>query len=131
MVWLIDGDATLTPTVSVRLATGHTVGHQVVDIVSPCGAAAVWLGDVVHHALQLRHPTLCLRDEHDSTASIKTRCTLLEEVAQTDALLLSPHLPFPGAGRVVKLAERGAFEYHAIVHEQSAERDGATMGVAI
>ena len=103
MILLVDGCVDVTPTIRVEMAPGHTPGHQVVWITSPCGSAsAVWIGDALHHAVQLRHPKWCTIFDHDEAESVATRVALLERLAASSHILVSPHFPFQRlAGRIV------------------------------
>lgn len=61
---------------------------------------AVYVGDALHHALQVENPEWSPVFDVLPTMSRETRRNLVERAWRDRALVLSYHLPFPGAGRV-------------------------------
>ncbi|MGH7039497.1 MAG: MBL fold metallo-hydrolase, partial [Stellaceae bacterium] len=82
-------------------APGHTPGNVVIHARSQ-GDHAVFLGDVVHHQLQLAKPEWSTRACSDMELSRTTRTRLIEEHAAGGTLLLPAHFPDPSAGRIVR-----------------------------
>ena len=89
-------------------APGHTPGNVVIHARSR-DAHAVFLGDVVHHQLQLAKPDWSTRACSDLELSRRTRTRLIEEHAEQGTLLLPAHFPAPSAGRIVR--HNGAYRY--------------------
>jgi len=112
---LVDGDETLFPGVTLVLTKGHTPGHQCVRIESR-GQVAYYVGDLLHTVPQVTWPEFCPifdccrwssaraieveRPPLDENVSVFHRRKLLERIHAEGAMLLSPHLPFPGMGRL-------------------------------
>jgi glyoxylase-like metal-dependent hydrolase (beta-lactamase superfamily II) len=61
---------------------------------------AVYVGDLVHHALQIEHPEWSPVFDALPSLSRETRRALVERARREQSLVLSYHLPFPGIGRV-------------------------------
>ena len=78
---------------------GHTPGLQVTRI-SSGGEAAYFIGDVLHVSLQFGLPHYSPSFDYDQSLSVPSRRRLLDTIQAEGALLISPHLPFPGVGRV-------------------------------
>ena len=60
---------------------------------------AIYVGDMVHHPLQIDHPDWCPTFDALPPLSRETR-KLIERARREHALVLSYHFPFPGIGRV-------------------------------
>lgn len=95
---LVSGSHSLTPGLTVKPAPGHTIGHQMLHLVSN-GHHALFTGDCFHHPIQLVEPAIPFGDAEDLTQAIATRHMLLELAADLDALLIPAHLPAPYAVR--------------------------------
>jgi glyoxylase-like metal-dependent hydrolase (beta-lactamase superfamily II) len=92
-------------------APGHTPGNIIIHARSR-DDHAVFMGDVVHHQLQLAKPEWSTRACSDMELSRRTRTRLIEEHAGQGTLLLPAHFPAPTAGRIRRhgAAYRYAFE---------------------
>lgn len=95
---LVTGEHRLTPGVGVEPAPGHTVGHQLLHLVS-ARRHALFTGDCFHHPIQLIDPAIPFGDSEDMEQTIATRLKLVEMAADLDALLIAAHLPAPYAVR--------------------------------
>jgi glyoxylase-like metal-dependent hydrolase (beta-lactamase superfamily II) len=89
-------------------APGHTPGNIVIHARSR-DDHAVFMGDVVHHQLQLAKPEWSTRACSDMELSRRTRTRLVEEHAERGTLLLPAHFPAPSVGRIVR--HNGAYRY--------------------
>jgi glyoxylase-like metal-dependent hydrolase (beta-lactamase superfamily II) len=78
---------------------GHTPGLQVTRIASK-GHCAYFIGDALHVLLQFSFPHYSPSFDWDSEKSVIARTKLLDTIHAEGALLMSPHLPFPGIGHV-------------------------------
>lgn len=96
---LFDGERELWPGVRLLPTPGHTPGHTSVWVESG-GACALLLGDVCHHPLHFAHPDWVSSFDTHPRQTPATRAWLLARAAQRDALVLCPHAPHPGLGRV-------------------------------
>mmetsp|Transcript_45074 Transcript_45074/g.114293 ORF Transcript_45074/g.114293 Transcript_45074/m.114293 type:complete len:273 (+) Transcript_45074:3-821(+) len=125
LVKLVEGDTSLLPSVQVLSTKGRTPGHQCVRIESR-GQVAYYVGDVLHTVPQVTWPEFspifdCCRWTPDlgkqmerpplaRDASAKQRKALLQRIYEDHAVILSPHLPFPGIGRLEEIGG-GRFRY--------------------
>ena len=117
MLQLVDGDHCVCDGVYLRMAAGHTPGHQIVEIeleeVEGEGGGggggggeekkakkAYFVGDLLHQAAQVSHPEWEPLFDWNKKAARKSRTELLERIEREGASLISPHLPFPGVGVV-------------------------------
>ncbi|CAK0842506.1 unnamed protein product, partial [Prorocentrum cordatum] len=98
MVDLVDGEVELLPGLRLLPCPGHTPGHQAVRIDGGAGRVAYFVGDALHQAQQILEPGLCPVPAA-RRRPLRVRA-LLDRASREGALLLSPHLPFPGCGRV-------------------------------
>jgi glyoxylase-like metal-dependent hydrolase (beta-lactamase superfamily II) len=81
-------------------APGHTPGNVVIHARSG-EATAVFMGDVIHHPLQLIRPEWSTIACTDRDLSRQTRTRLIEEHADRGTRLLPAHFPTPTVGRIV------------------------------
>jgi glyoxylase-like metal-dependent hydrolase (beta-lactamase superfamily II) len=96
---LADGEHEIAPGVRLLPLPGHTPGHMGVVFTSG-REMAVYVGDLVHHPLQIDHPEWSPIFDSLPPLSRETRRQLVERARREHALVLSYHLPFPGIGRV-------------------------------
>jgi hypothetical protein len=61
---------------------------------------AIYVGDLVHHPLQIDHPEWSPIFDSLPQLSRETRRQLVERARREHALVLSYHLPFPGIGHL-------------------------------
>jgi glyoxylase-like metal-dependent hydrolase (beta-lactamase superfamily II) len=89
----------IAPGVRLLPLPGHTPGHMGVVFTSG-QEMAIYVGDLIHHPLQIEHPDWCPIFDALPPISRETRRQLLERAHRDGALVLSYHLPFPGIGHV-------------------------------
>jgi glyoxylase-like metal-dependent hydrolase (beta-lactamase superfamily II) len=90
------------PGVTMMPSPGESPGHCNVRVNSQ-GARFYYLGDLFHYAGEVQH--LGWMDPgRDPVKMGESRQRLLDEVADSDAILLYTHSPFPGWGRIVSHA---------------------------
>ena len=108
---LVDDDFALEDGLWFEAAPGHTPGNVVIHARSR-DERAVFLGDVLHHQLQLAKPEWSTLACTDRELSRKTRIRLIEEHAEHGTRLLPAHFPAPTVGHIVRhgSAYRYAFE---------------------
>jgi glyoxylase-like metal-dependent hydrolase (beta-lactamase superfamily II) len=106
---LFDGPLQLAPGVSLLPTPGHTPGHVSV-LVESQGRTALYLGDVCHHPLHFAHPGWISSFDTDPGQTPRTRAWLFAMLAERDALVLCPHAPAPGLGKVVRVDSRAGFD---------------------
>jgi glyoxylase-like metal-dependent hydrolase (beta-lactamase superfamily II) len=83
---------------------GHSPGHVVINVASE-GARGVLTGDVIHHQIQLRFPTMSTKADSDTNLARTTRTALIDRLADTSTLLLPAHFLTPTIGRIQSAAE--------------------------
>ncbi|MBF6547599.1 MBL fold metallo-hydrolase [Nocardia brasiliensis] len=93
------GGFAITPGLRLIPTPGHTPGHLAVELRSG-SAEAVITGDCMHHPVQLSHPDISSCVDIDPGRAETTRRALLNELADTETLLLGTHFPDPTAGYV-------------------------------
>ena len=90
----VEGGHAIDDRLVVVPAPGHTPGHVMVRL-EEGGARAVFCGDAIHHAIQVYAPHWNhAADEHPEEAA-RTRRRLLEDCAETGALLFPTHFGAP------------------------------------
>ncbi|WP_427307237.1 MBL fold metallo-hydrolase [Cupriavidus sp. H39] len=86
--------------VSARVTGGHTPGHCVVDVASN-GEKLTFVGDAIFE-VGFDQPEWQNGFEHDPEAAVDVRIALLNEAAETGALLAAAHVAFPSIGHIAK-----------------------------
>lgn len=104
LVDLVETDHAICDGVRLRETPGHSPGHVSV-VVESQGARALITGDFIHHPTQLAYPHWCTDFDLDRALATETRQAMLEELADTDTLILGTHFPAPTAGRVRRIGE--------------------------
>lgn len=98
---LVDGEVQLTPEIRLLPTPGHTPGHMSVVIESD-GDTAIFLGDLCHHVSQFAHPEWVTTFDSHPAQTPHARARLFEFALSKDALLVCPHAPYPGLGRLAR-----------------------------
>lgn len=104
MLELFEGETRLSPEISLLPTPGHSPGHTSVLIESQ-GQAAIFLGDVCHHPLHFSHPDWVSAFDTHPDITPRTRDWLFKLAAERDALLVCPHAPTPGLGRLQRTGD--------------------------
>jgi len=95
----VESDHRIDPWVSLEPSPGHTPGHVSVRIASE-GSEALITGDLVHTPLQFAHPDASSRPDADPGQATATRRRYVEELSETDVLILGTHFAPPSAGHL-------------------------------
>jgi glyoxylase-like metal-dependent hydrolase (beta-lactamase superfamily II) len=93
--------------VSARVTGGHTPGHCVVDVASN-GEKLTFVGDAIFE-VGFDNPKWQNGFEHEPEVAADVRIALLNEAAETGALLAAAHVAFPSIGHVAKKGESFRF----------------------
>lgn len=91
---LVAGDHRLSEALAVQAAPGHTIGHQMLHLVSDA-RHGLFTGDCFHHPLQLVEPSIPFGDAENQKQVEAMRRKLVAMAADLDALLVAAHLPAP------------------------------------
>jgi glyoxylase-like metal-dependent hydrolase (beta-lactamase superfamily II) len=98
---LVDDDYGLDDGFWFEGAPGHTPGNVVIHARSG-DDKAVFMGDVIHHPLQLLKPEWSTLACTDRDLSRETRTRLIEEHAEHGTRLFPAHFPSPTVGRIIR-----------------------------
>lgn len=96
---LIEQDEEILPGIQAVFAPGHTPGHIALLLESD-GAQLLHLADAVHQPIQVVYPHWSPVFDMQHHISPVTRRNVLLRAAETGALVLAYHFPFPGLGHV-------------------------------
>ena len=96
---LVDGEASVTPELSLLPTPGHTPGHCSLAVAS-AGERAVILGDVAHHPLHLTRLWIAAIDELPRV-SRRTKRAMAERLIEEQALVAAGHFTPNSFGRLV------------------------------
>lgn len=102
----VDQEVEPMPGLTVIPTPGESPGHQIVRLRSN-GETFFYVGDLLHHMAEVEHPSW-VSPYRDNAAMIQSRRRLLEEAADSSALVVFTHARFPAWGRV----SRSGDEYH-------------------
>jgi glyoxylase-like metal-dependent hydrolase (beta-lactamase superfamily II) len=105
---LVDDDFAMEDGLWFESAPGHTPGNVVIHARSR-DATGLFVGDVLHHPIQLLKPEWSTRACSDQDLSRRTRLRLIEEHAERGTLLFPAHFPTPTKGRIVRA--EGGYRY--------------------
>ena len=107
---LVDDDWELEDGIWLTPSPGHSPGHVCVNVRSQ-NQRAIFTGDLIHHALQCVEPdwSTCFCAD-PKMAALSRRC-VLEDVADTDTIVVPTHFPGPTAGRVVTSENAWRFRF--------------------
>jgi len=105
---LADGEAAITPELSLLSTPGHTPGHCSIGVAS-AGERAVILGDVAHHPLHLIRIWVAAVDELPR-ASRRTKRRLVERLIGEQLLVAGGHFTPGSFGRFIMVEGRRAWQ---------------------
>jgi glyoxylase-like metal-dependent hydrolase (beta-lactamase superfamily II) len=106
---LVEDDFELDKGVSLEPCHGHTPGHVVVNVVSG-GRKGVFIGDALHHPIQLLFPELSSSADGDMNASRATRRALIEKHAGTGSIVMPHHFATPSSGSIERSGSAFRFD---------------------
>ena len=96
---IVPAPYTISPSLTVESAAGHTAGHAMLRL-SSGGERAYFTGDAFHHPAQVSRPELHLPGCDDLAEAISTRQALLHRLHQEGALLFPAHFSAPHYGHL-------------------------------
>lgn len=95
----ISEDREIVPGVTVIPAPGESPGHCIIRVQS-AGESFYYLGDLFHYACEVERPEWMDRGR-EPKAMQASRSRLMAETADSNAILVYTHSPFPGWGRII------------------------------
>src|SRR5262249_7264723 len=104
------GEAAIVPGVTVVPTPGETPGHLSV-LITAGEQTAYYLGDLVHHVVEIEYPALVprLAPTIDAATLVPSRQQLFQEAAANGGLIIGPHLHSPGT--ITQRADRERFRF--------------------
>lgn len=91
--------------IEVELAPGHTPGHIISTIFSN-NEKLVAMADIVHAtSILFTNPRWGTSFDYDFDLAIETRLAVLKKLSAENALIFGYHQPYPGIGRIRKIAD--------------------------
>jgi glyoxylase-like metal-dependent hydrolase (beta-lactamase superfamily II) len=87
---LLEGEYRIAPGIHLRPAPGHTPGHLLMHVES-AGAHALFIGDIVHHPVQIHYPHWNSIFCEDPERARSTRHEVLLRAAALQALVFPAH----------------------------------------
>jgi glyoxylase-like metal-dependent hydrolase (beta-lactamase superfamily II) len=108
---LVEDDFELDKGISLEPCQGHSPGHVVINVASD-GKRGAFIGDVIHHPIQLLFPDLSTRADFDQDAARITRRALIDRHADAGTVVLPQHFATPSSGTIVRTGS--AFRFDAL-----------------
>jgi len=105
LVEFMDGEHSITRTLTAMPTPGHTPGHMSI-LVTSRGERALVLGDAAHNPVQIQEPDWVSRADMDPELTRQTRRKLVERLEREQILVAAGHFQAPGFGRIVRLDGR-------------------------
>jgi len=101
----------ILPGVVAREAVGHTPGHTAFEVRDGSQSLMIVGDAITNHHMAFEYPKWYAGFDQDDERAVKTRLSMLDQLALEKQMLIGYHLPFPGIGRVEKKAS--AYRYIA------------------
>ena len=108
---LVDDEAEVVPGIRTIAAPGHTPGHVALEISSQGGTFIDAVNTILHPIMIERIEWYSVVDVYPEQ-TIASRRRLLERAAETGAMVMSFHFPFPGLGHVIR--NEGGFTWRPV-----------------
>ena len=83
---------------------GHRIGHAVYEFATE-KSPLLHTGDSFFHPIFAEHPGWANVTDSIPEQGVESRKLLVARAAESDALILSSHIPFPGIGRLKKIED--------------------------
>ena len=107
---LVKDDYELDKGVALAPCPGHTPGHVVLNVAS-AGKRGVFVGDAIHHPIQLMFPDLSTRADSDMDQARASRKTLLDAHAGSGTLVMPHHFATPTCGTIERAGDAFGFDF--------------------
>jgi glyoxylase-like metal-dependent hydrolase (beta-lactamase superfamily II) len=106
---LVQDDFELDRGIWLEPCHGHTPGHVVVNVTSN-DKNGVFIGDALHHPMQLLFPELSTRADSDQDAARASRRALIDKHAGTGNVVLPQHFAAPSCGTFERVGDTFRFD---------------------
>lgn len=107
---IVPEDYRLSDDIWFSHAPGHTPGQFMVNVQAG-DTRLIFATDAIHHPLQVYMPQHATIFCEDKPLAVETRMKLLNEAADTDAVIFPEHFAYPVAGRVKREGNGFRYEY--------------------
>jgi glyoxylase-like metal-dependent hydrolase (beta-lactamase superfamily II) len=107
---LVHDDFELDHGISLEPCHGHSPGHVVINVASG-DKKGVFIGDVLHHPIQLLFPELSTRADTDMDAARISRRALIEKHAGTGNVVMPQHFATPSCGTIERAGDTFRFAF--------------------
>lgn len=101
-IQLCTGETDVAEGIRFIPSSGHRIGHAVYQFTSD-GSPLVHTGDSFFHPLFAEHPDWANVTDSIPMSGVDSRKLLAARVAESNALILSSHIPFPGIGQLKRI----------------------------
>lgn len=105
---LVEGDENIVDGINLIPTRGHSPGQMAVRVQS-AGEEGLFIGDVMHHPLQIYKPEWNSRFCENPDEARRTRLKVLHHCADHNSLMLPAHFGHPHAGKVIRRGELFSF----------------------
>ena len=109
---LVNDDFEIDTGIALEACHGHTPGHVVLNVAS-AGKKGVFIGDALHHPIQLLYPELSTRADSDMDLSRASRKALIAKHADTGNLVMPHHFATPSCGCIRSSGNAFDFDFQA------------------
>ncbi len=109
---LIEGESVVADGIRFLPTPGHRSGHGVYEFAT-ADSPLIHSGDAFFHSVFVEHPDWPNVTDSFLEQASQSRAWLVEHIAQSGALVLSTHMPFPGMGQIAKL-DRATFQWEPV-----------------
>lgn len=106
---IIPNNYRIDKNVNVLPLPGHTPGHIGI-VVESQGEKAIFSGDAIHHPCQIAHPEWSMLADVEGDLALESRKKLLNDIADTNILLLGTHFANPVAGKIIREGDSFVFK---------------------
>ena len=100
---IVEGGHVIADGLTIGAAPGHSPGHSMLRVES-AGDSGLFIGDAMHHPMQIAEPQVNSFACVDPAAARDTRRRILEECCDCNRLLVPGHFAAPHMGRVSRAA---------------------------
>jgi glyoxylase-like metal-dependent hydrolase (beta-lactamase superfamily II) len=107
---LVNDDFELDHGIALEPCPGHTPGHVILNV-SSGGRHGVFIGDAIHHPMQIMFPDLSTRADTDQDMARVSRKKLIDMHAGTGNLIMPHHFATPTSGTIERTGDGFRFDF--------------------